>query len=422
MRDAPFVAMLATAFSIGSVHKMPMKKGLFLHVILLGLLLLTSCSTDTTSEDAPPTLTLAPNVSRTPRFTATPIPSRTPLPSATFTPSETTIPPTPSNTPTMTVTPPILGSVNSLQSINVREGPGVSFAAIVALRPATRVEILGRNNDGTWLNIRMEDGSEGWVLANLIRIQPTATPFPTLTSSPDLTEIALGTTLPTALFGGGTITPTPPRSLSEGATPTPVLENANPATVQGLQLPNLEAINETATALAGGGFIPQVSAQPGEQPLGGPTGGPIMSPSPTLSPVPGSISTQQGVDVLAYCDDRSFGSPPPTNLAAGSTVDVFWIWLAATRQQILDHVNAASYTVQLDGTPLDYREFQGRIRQDGSGQWMVDWYVRTEPLASGAHTITYRVTWSAAISDGVKSYGPGTGTLEETGSCTFNVR
>ncbi|MCC6802029.1 MAG: SH3 domain-containing protein [Anaerolineae bacterium] len=403
-----------------------MKKGLFFHVILLGLLLLTSCSTDANSEDVPPTLTLAPNVSRTPRFTATPIPSRTPLPSATFTPSETVIPPTPSDTPMPTATPPITGSVNSLQSINVREGPGVSFGAIVALRPATRVEILGRNNDGTWLNIRMEDGSEGWVLANLIRIQPTATPFPTLTSSPDLTAMALGTTLPTALFGGGTITPTPPRSIAEGATPTPVQENANAATVEGLQLPNLEAINQTATALAGGGLIPQVTTQSGAQPtsdlpLGGPTGGPIVSPQPTLSPVPGSISTQQGADVLAYCDDRSFGSPPPTNLAAGSTVDVFWIWFAATRQQILDHLDAATYTVTLDGETLDYRQFQGSIRQSG-GQYMVDWYVRTEPLASGPHTITYRLTWSTAISDGAQSFGPGTSIPEETGSCTFNVR
>jgi hypothetical protein len=399
-----------------------MKKGLVYHVILLGLLLLTGCSTDTNADEVPPTLTLAPNVSRTPRFTATPIPSRTALPSATFTPSETVIPPTPSNTPTMTVTPPILGSVNSLQSINVREGPGIGFSAIVALRPATRVEILGRNNDGTWLNIRMEDGSEGWVLANLIRLQPTATPFPTLTSSPDLTAMALGTTLPTALFGGGTITPTPPRSLSEGATPTPIQENANAATVEGLQLPNLEAINQTATALAGGGLIPQVNTQPtSDLPLGGPTGGPIFTPSPTLSPVPGSISTQQGVDVLAYCDDRSFGSPPPSNLAAGSTIDVFWNWFASTRQQVQDHLDAAIYTVQLDGTSLDYRQYQGSIRQE-NGVFVVYWFVRSEPLAAGSHTISYRVIWSSAISDGFDSFGPGTNNPEQTGSCTFNVR
>ncbi|MEP7294464.1 MAG: SH3 domain-containing protein [Chloroflexota bacterium] len=393
-----------------------MKKGLFVHALLFGLLLLAGCSADATQEAALPTLTLAPNVSRTPRFTATPIPSRTALPSATFTPSVTTIPPTPSDTPTATVTPAILGSVNSLQSINVREGPGVNFAAIVALRPATRLEVLGRNNDGQWLNVRMEDGAEGWVLANLIRLQPTATPFPTLTPSPDLTSLAAGTSLPTALFGGGTITPTPPRSISEGASPTPVEENANPATVEGLQLPNLEAINETATALAGGGLLPTSGT-----PLGGPTGGPIQQPSPTLSPVPGSVSTGQGVDVLAYCDNRALGAPPPGNLAAGSTVDVFWNWFAATRAQVEDHLDASTYVVTLDGETLNYRRYQGSIRQE-NGQYVVYWFVPSEPLEAGQHTITYRVTWSRQITDGFEQFGPGTAKPEETGACTFNVR
>src|ERR1700760_1807773 len=172
---------------------MPMKKGLFFSVLVFGLLLV-ACSTTTAPETVPPTLTLAPNVSRTPRFTATPIPTRTPLPTYTFTPSETTIPPSPSNSPSPTGTPAILGSVNSLQSINMRSGPGVNFDALEALRPATRVQILGRNTDGTWLNIRMDDGSEGWVSSDLIRLQPTETPFPSITPTPNLTDLAQGTT------------------------------------------------------------------------------------------------------------------------------------------------------------------------------------------------------------------------------------
>lgn len=402
-----------------------MKKtsGSFFHVLVLVLLVaaVAGCSTDTTAE-APPTLTLAPNVSRTPRFTATPIPTRTALPTTTLTPSETSIPPTPSNSPTPSATPPILGSVVSLQSINVREGPGVNFASLVALRPATRVEILGRNGDGTWLNIRMEDGTEGWVAAELIRIQPTSTAFPTLTSSPDQTQVALGTALPTSLFGGGTITPTPPRSLSNGATPTPILENANPATVQGLQIPNLDPINLTGTALAANGLIPNANpTQVDVTPLGGPTGGPVVAPSATQSPAPGSVARGNGVDVLAYCDDRSLGSPPPANLAAGSTIDIFWNWFAVTRQQITDHLETATYTITLDGQTLSYREFQTPIRSE-NGQYIVYWYVPTEPLEAGQHRITYRVTWSDAITDGFQNFGPGTVNPEQTGSCTFNVR
>ena len=399
-----------------------MKKGTIFFAILLGLALLSGCNSDAT-ESAPPTLTLAPIVSHTPRFTATPIPTRTPLPTATLTPSETTIPPTPSDTPTPSSTPAILGSVNSLQSINVREGPGVNYSAIRALPPAARVEILGRNTDGLWLNIRMDDGSEGWVAADLIRLQPTPTPFPSTTPTPNLTALAQGTELPTALFGGGTITPTPPRSISLGATPTPVIENANPATVEGLQLPNLEAINQTATALAGGGLIPQVTAigaTPNGQPLGGPTGGPLLPPTTPPTPAPGSVSAQQGVDVLAYCDDPGFKLPAPTTLAAGSTIDIFWNWYAKTNAQVQDHLSAATYDVRLDGVVLNYSLYQGNIKPEGA-QYVVYWFVPSPPLAAGDHKITYRVTWSRAISDGFQNFGPGTGIPEQTGSCTFTV-
>ncbi len=398
---------------------MPMKKGLLLFVILFGLVA-SACSTDTATEESIPTLTLAPNVSRTPRFTATPIPSRTPQPTLTLTPSESPIPPTPSNTFTPSATPPILGSVVSLQSINVREGPGVNFAAIEALKPASRVEILGRNNDGTWLNIRMEDGNEGWVSSELIRLQPTTTPFPTMTSTTDLTALAQGTTLPTALFGGGTITATPPRSISNAATPTPILENANPATVAGLQLPNLEAINQTATALAGGGLIPEVNTTRQNTPSGGPTGGPILAATATLAPIPGTVTTQRNVNVLAYCDDRTYGSPPPSSLAAGSTINIFWSWFAKTRQQAQDHVDAASYSVTLDGSPLSYKQYQGSIHLE-NGQYIVYWYVPSQPLQAGAHKIQYQVTWSKSITDGFQNFGPGTGIPSQTGSCTFNV-
>ncbi len=399
------------------------------HLCFMGVvMLLGACDNNGASVEAlPPTATLAPIVSMTPRFTATPIPSRTPLPTATFTASVTVIPPTASDTPTATVTPPILGSVNSLQSINVRSGPGVNFGTIEVLRPASRVEILGQNTDGEWLNIRMETGDEGWVSSTLIRLQPTATLFPSLTPSPNLTLLAQGTPLPTALFGGGSVTPTPPRSISV-ATPTAVDANAsviapegtalNAATAIGLlQLPNIEAINQTATALAGGGIAAPRTVEPG---LGGPTGGPILAFTSTPLPV-GTVSTQQGVDVLAYCDDRTFGAPAPTDLAAGSTIEIFWAWFASTRQQVQDHLDAAIYEVRLDGQLLPWRQYTGSIREQ-NGQFATFWYVPSPPLTRGDHQITYAVTWSQAIFDGTKQFGPGTGTPTETGTCRFTVR
>lgn len=395
--------------------------------VLLALILVACDAGAQQNEPLPPTATLAPVVSQTPRFTATPIPSRTPLPTTTFTASPTIIPPTPSNTPSPTVTPPILGSINSMQSINVRSGPGVEYETIAVLRPATRVEVIGTNTDQAWLNIRMEDGDEGWVSSTLVRIQPTTTPLPSLTPSPDLTLMAEGTQLPTALFGGGTITPTPPRSIS-AATPSPVGEEGtgsdatpmNAATaVAGLQLPNIEAINQTATALAGGGIAVVNPTLPG---LGGPTGGPLPSNN-TSTPIPaqGTPVTQQRVDVLAYCDNPTFRSPAPTNLAAGSTIDIFWAWFASTRQQVQDHIDAVRYDVRLDGESLQWRQGIQPITEEG-GQFVVYWYVASPPLTRGDHEITYSVTWTESIFDGAQNYGPGTGTPVETGTCRFTVR
>src|SRR5215813_285598 len=110
-------------------------------LFFVALLLLSACNnnTGTAQEAGIPTDTLAPIVSMTPRFTATPVPSRTPLPTFTLTPSDTPITPTPSNTPPPTATPPITGIVASLQSVNVREGPGVNYSAIQALIPGTGV-------------------------------------------------------------------------------------------------------------------------------------------------------------------------------------------------------------------------------------------------------------------------------------------
>ncbi len=401
--------------------------------LLIAALLLASCAGDDPAAVVSlPTATLAPIVSHTPRSTATPFPSNATAPTETYTPSATVIPPTPSDTPTPTVTPPIRGSVNSLQSINVRSGPGVTFETIEALRPATRLQVLGQNTDGSWLNIRMEDGREGWVSASLIRLEPTVTPVPSLTPSPDMTLMALGTPLPTALFGGGTVTPTPPRSLS-GATPTAVDPASlgtpqvavstplNAATaIASLQLPNIEAINQTATALAGGGIAAPAATLPG---LGGPTGGPFIFTASPTAPAPQVTASVQRVNVLAYCDDRRFGSPPPQNLAAGSSIQVFWVWEAHTRQQVEDHINAAVYEVQVNGRSLPWRPFAGTIRELPNGHFSVSWFVPVEqPLERGETRITYRVSWTRAIFDGDRSYGPGTGILQETGSCTFTVR
>ncbi|MCA0456298.1 MAG: SH3 domain-containing protein [Chloroflexi bacterium] len=399
-------------------------------------ILVAACTTNTPSEQSVsgvPTDTLAPLVTLTPRFTATPVPSRTPLPTFTLTPSETPISPTPSDTPTASATPVQTGIVTSLQTVNVRQGPSVGSNAIVALTPGTGVQVLATSPDGKWFNIRMEDGREGWIAAELVRLNPMPTGFPTATQPPDLTALAQGTLLPTAVLGGGTITPTPPRSV---VTPTEVgSASAATSTVSGdatlppLPVIDVNAIEQTATAMA----LPTIT--PSFTPLGADTATPAVpfvgitfTPTGSGSTTGGSgtegtSGSQTGVDVLAYCDNRAFGRPAPTTLTAGATIDVFWSWYVKDRTLMQQHLDNVVYDVKLDGKQLDnWREFASTVRQGNDGNYYIFWYVPSDPLPAGQHTISYSVTWNAQITDGYDMFGPGTSKPSETGSCTFTVR
>jgi hypothetical protein len=148
-----------------------------------------------------------------------------------------------------------------------------------------------------------------------------------------------------------------------------------------------------------------------------PTTIPITAPAAQAN-----ASIRQSVRVFALCDDRTLGITAPTNLASGSTIVVWWAWIARTQDQIQQHLNIGEYAVFVDGNQLD-RTWDFRTQAERRGnEWIVYWYVPYEvPLTSGQHQISYRVSWQAPISDGIATYGPG-GIPFEEGSCTFNVR
>ncbi len=377
-------------------------------ITLLILLVSAACVNVYTPTPSLPTATLPPLATFTPRYTATPVPTSTPRPTFTYTPSVTPIPPTPSNTPTATPTPPILGRVSSVQNaVNMREGPGLTFPVILGVETNTDVIILAASEDERWLNVRLEDGTEGWIAADLIFVLPTETPIPTNTVPGIIPEVS-GTPLATALIGGQPITATPsftPTAGEEAGTAAPTLRT--PGTVTA-------TVTSTAT-LEPGASIPTVTTGPSASPTVTPTSPATTASSGTVLP------PQRGYDVLAYCDQ--FNEVPPP-LAAGTTIDVFWGWFASTRDYLQQHINNAIYEVTLDGQLLDnWRLYADEIRQEPDGNWSIYWYVPIEdPLPPGTHTINYRVTWRNPIFDGYKEYGPGTETEFETGSCTFEIR
>ena len=134
------------------------------------------------------TLTSSPSPSMT--STLTPQPTGTAAPSSTLLPTQTltetpTLTPTETSTPTITPTYAILrGKV--LEQSNCRYGPGSPYLYKYGLYPGTVLEIIGRNDLGTWVVVQAIGGSNPcWVKASLLQIRgdvmsvaPTYLPLP----------------------------------------------------------------------------------------------------------------------------------------------------------------------------------------------------------------------------------------------------
>jgi uncharacterized protein YgiM (DUF1202 family) len=411
-----------------------MKKLAFLIVLILMILAACNPASDAPVVEELPTSTIQPIPSQTVRVTATIRPTNTPLPTFTYTPTLTLIPPTMTDTATPSLTPTVVGIVSAVQAIYVREGPGTEFNSITALPAGTGVQIIGQSPDGEWFNIRMEDGREGWMAARFVRVEPTPTPIPSMTPSPDLTALYLGTPLATPLVSGRA-TATPPQQVRTG-TPD---ERATipPIETQGA-LPGVPTIDNnsiylTATALAGG-----LGTNPTQRPPvdGQSTNDRTITVVPAdftpsagtaaASPLPqptATLGTGRSVRVFAFCDNPAFELSLRTVpvLRPGDTVLLWWGWIAASQDQINDHLEASNLDLQVNGQTINgANDMHGAIQPFG-GQFIVYWEVPIGPLTSGDYVVTYQVTWDTAIYDGSEFYGPETSNPFEQESCSFSV-
>lgn len=90
------------------------------------------------------------------------------------------------------------------QGANIRLGPGLSYGTIGGgANPGTRLTLIGRNSDSSWLNITLPDGTEGWIFAQLVTVNPTFD-----VSSLDVVEVAAAA--PAAGSGQQPAAPAPP--------------------------------------------------------------------------------------------------------------------------------------------------------------------------------------------------------------------
>jgi hypothetical protein len=59
-----------------------------------------------------------------------------------------------------------------INSLNLRAGPGTSFASIARLAVGEQVSVIGRNADSSWYQVKRALGTAGWVSASLDYITP----------------------------------------------------------------------------------------------------------------------------------------------------------------------------------------------------------------------------------------------------------
>lgn len=160
--------------------------------------------------------------------------------------------------PVATGVPAIYAIVVATGDVPVRLEPGDSNQRIATLSQGEQVRVLGRSDDGEWLNVELESGEIGWISAELI--SPIDVPLPNdLTATQQATEPVIGPpTLPPSWTPEPSFTPLPSRTPLPTVAPTPTLspemaesfivyearveaQPANPDIVKMVQFADLEA-------------------------------------------------------------------------------------------------------------------------------------------------------------------------------------
>lgn len=82
-------------------------------------------------------------------------------------------------------TPQTRGGIVNVDSLRLRNGPGVTYDIFKSLKKGTVVEILGRTSDGSWLNVFVPSISTmGWVSTQYIKTNVSINAVPTALNIP----------------------------------------------------------------------------------------------------------------------------------------------------------------------------------------------------------------------------------------------
>ncbi|MBL8165654.1 MAG: protein kinase [Anaerolineae bacterium] len=137
---------------------------------------------------------------------------------ASFTPTytSTTVSPTLTSSPQPSATPSFVSNavVSGREGANLRPGPHPRFDILINLPQGTLLHLIGRTENGFWLQTELPDGAMGWVFARNIRADiairtlpvtwqeaPTAAPPSVSQGVPQPTAVVLTTSVPIVIVG-----------------------------------------------------------------------------------------------------------------------------------------------------------------------------------------------------------------------------
>jgi uncharacterized protein YraI len=108
------------------------------------------------------------------------------------TPQPTPTPPQAAPTPTVVTAPTHTPSARvNYEFLNIRSGPGITYTLLISLQQNAPLSLLGRNDDNTWVRIRLPDGREGWAYSQYLEASVAIASLPLVTVSSPTQELGL---------------------------------------------------------------------------------------------------------------------------------------------------------------------------------------------------------------------------------------
>jgi uncharacterized protein YraI len=214
----------------------------------------------------------------------------------------------------------------------VYTGPGYLFEPIFRVDTGQQLTIRGRTDDARWVLVRLADGREGWLTADIIQlgmpleqlpIIPGIAPPQAVSWQPAAATDASGAGKGTPLLPATTPSETPTVTSSPTPTATPtdisaVLATATATTGTPIATPGLPtAATDTPTATR-----PAMTSTPTATAT-------RNAPLPTVTPIPATATTATGIPVYRTPDDSTapmvLVTPGQSVVILGRTADSRWI-------------------------------------------------------------------------------------------------